>query len=114
MSDVQIFIPIFLWPKNWLSVASLEELVSQLERIEELRPGTARKLKEAVRSIGLLEVRPSKWQQLQKHRGLELGQSGEDFHLTFFGCFKENIVENKPCSFGQNLLLGWVETGNFA
>ena len=33
-----------------------EELYSQLERIEEIRPGTAKRLKEAVRSIGLFEA----------------------------------------------------------
>jgi len=35
---------------------AMEELYTQLERIEELRPGTAKRLKEAVRSIGLTSL----------------------------------------------------------
>eukprot|EP00434_Breviolum_minutum_P024903 symbB.v1.2.021994.t1/scaffold1933.1/size95709/3 len=44
---------------------ALDELYTHLERIEELRPGTAKRLKAAVRSIGLLEVDgASKWRNI--------------------------------------------------
>eukprot|EP00434_Breviolum_minutum_P024904 symbB.v1.2.021994.t2/scaffold1933.1/size95709/3 len=57
-------VPVLLLKRDLRLYEGLE-LYTHLERIEELRPGTAKRLKAAVRSIGLLEVDgASKWRNI--------------------------------------------------
>lgn len=67
---------------------AMDDLMSQLERLEELRPGTAKRLKEAVRSIGLVEevAGRTRWLRL-RNSGWVLAGAGVCFLLLLVAAF---------------------------
>eukprot|EP00435_Cladocopium_sp_Y103_P062692 s177_g24.t1 len=72
--------------RRWL--LKVQDLMSQLERLEELRPGTAKRLKEAVRSIGLVEevAGRTRWLRL-RNSGWVLAGAGVCFLLLLVAAF---------------------------
>lgn len=66
---------------------AMDDLMSQLERLEELRPGTAKRLKEAVRSIGLVEEVAGRTRWLRLRTSGWLARAGGCFLLLLVAAF---------------------------